>query len=123
MPNDTPSETRDDIHMRDMSPWEAAGYGGLLGAIIGPVFTAGASPKWQAAVLLACAAIAAVSLSAAPNRSWLTRGLPAAYAAVAAIAWAAGHPDALLHAAPAAACTIACAATIRHANIRKDALL
>nr|DAW08932.1 MAG TPA: hypothetical protein [Caudoviricetes sp.] len=106
--------------MRDMSRWEAAGYGGLLGAIIGPVFAAGGAPKWQAAVLLACAAIAAVSLTAAPNRGWLTRGLPAAYAAVAAIAWAAGQPGALLHAAPCAACTVVCAATVRRANTRKD---
>lgn len=102
--------------MRDMSRWEAAGYGGLLGAIIGPVFAAGGAPKQQAAVLLACAAIAAVSLTAAPNRGWLTRGLPIAYAAVAAVAWA-GRPDALLQAAPAAACTVICVATIRHANI------
>ena len=101
--------------MHHMTSWEAAGYGGLLGAIIGSVFAAGGAPKWQAAVLLACAVIAAVSLSAAPNRHWLTRGLPAAYAAVAAITWAAGHPDALLHAAPAAACTIACVATVRRA--------
>ena len=99
--------------MHRMTSWEAAGYGGLLGAIIGPVFAAGGAPKWQAAVLLACAVIAAVSLSAAPNRHWLTRGLPAAYAAVAAIAWAAGHSDALLYAAPCAACTITCVATIR----------
>lgn len=103
--------------MHHMTSWEAAGYGGLLGAIIGPVFAAGGAPKWQAAVLLACAAIAAVSLSAAPNRHWLTRGLPIAYAAVTAIAWAAGHPDALLHAAPCAACTIACVASIRRAHI------
>ena len=103
--------------MHRMTSWEAAGYGGLLGAIIGPVFAAGASPKWQAAVLLACAAIAAVSLSAAPNRGWLTRGLPAAWAAVAAIAWAAGHPDAPLRAAPCAACITICAAIIRRAHI------
>lgn len=102
--------------MHHMTSWEAAGYGGLLGAIIGLVFAAGSAPKWQAAVLLACAVIAAVSLSAAPNRHWLTRGLPAAYAAVAAIAWAAGHSDALLHAAPAAACITICTATIRHSH-------
>lgn len=106
--------------MRDMSRWEAAGYGGLLGAIIGPVFAAGASPKWQAAVLLACAAITAVSLPAAPNRGWLTRGLPAAYAAVAIVAWAAGHSDALLQAAPCAACTVICVAAIGRATMRKD---
>ena len=106
--------------MREMSSWGAAGYGGLLGAIIGPVFAAGGAPKWQAAALLACDAIAAVSLSAAPNRGWLTRGLPIAYASIAAIAWAAGHPDALLHAAPCAACTIVCVATIRRASTRKD---
>lgn len=99
-----------------MTSWEAAGYGGLLGAIIGPVFAAGGAPKWQAAVLLACAAIAAVSLSAAPNRHWLTRGLPAAYAVVAAVALAAGHSDTLLHAAPAACITI-CVAIIRRAHI------
>lgn len=103
--------------MHHMTSWEAAGYGGLLGAIIGPVFAAGSAPKWQAAVLLACAVIATVSLTVAPNRHWLTRGLPAAYAAVAAIAWAAAHPDALLHAAPAAGCTAICVATIRHAHI------
>lgn len=103
--------------MHHMTNWEAAGYGGLLGAIIGLVFAAGGAPKWQAAVLLACAVIAAVSLSGAPNRGWLTRGLPIAYAAVAAIEWAAGHPDALLHAAPGAACTAICVATIRHAHI------
>lgn len=102
-----------------MTRWEAAGSGGLLGAIIGPVFAAGGAPKWQAAVLLACAAIAAVSLSAAPNRHWLTRGLPAAYAAVAAIAWAAGHPDALLYAAPAAACTAISVVTIGRASTQK----
>lgn len=100
-----------------MTSWEAAGYGGLLGAIIGPVFAAGGAPKWQAAVLLACALIAAVSLSAAPNRHWLTRGLPAAYAAVTAVALMAGHSGALLHAAPGAACTIACVASIRSAHI------
>ena len=100
-----------------MTNWEAAGYGGLLGTIIASVFDAGGAPKWQAAVLLACAVIATVSLSAALNRRWLTRGLPAAYAAVASIAWAAAHPDALLHAAPAAACTAICVATIRHAHI------
>lgn len=99
--------------MHHMTSWEAAGYGGLLGAIIGPVFVAGGAPKWQAAVLLACAVIAAVSLSAAPNRGWLTRGLPATHAAVAAIVWAAGHPDAILQGAPCAACTIACVATVR----------
>ena len=103
--------------MHHMTSWEAAGYGGLLGAIIGSVFAAGGAPKWQAAVLLACAVIAAVSLSAAPNRHWLTRGLPAAYAAAAAIAWAAGHPDALLYAAPAAACITICAVAIRRAHI------
>ena len=102
--------------MRDMSSWGAAGYGGLLGAIIAPVFAAGASPKWQMVVLLLCAAIATASLSAAPNRGWLTRGLPIAYAAVAVIAWAAGHPGALLHAAPCAACTIVCVATIRRST-------
>ena len=105
--------------MRDMSRWEAAGYGGLLGAIIGPVFVAGASPEWQAAVLLACAAIAAVSLSAAPNRGWLTRGLPIAYTTIAAVAWAAGRSDALLRGAPAAACTVICAAIIRRASREK----
>ena len=103
--------------MQYMSRWETAGYGGLLGAIIGPVFAAGGVPKWQAAVLLVCATIAAVSLTASHNRGWLTRGLPIAYAAVTAIAWAAGHPDAILHAAPAAACTAICVATIRHARI------
>lgn len=102
--------------MHHMTSWEAAGYGGLLGAIIGPVFAAGGAPKWQAAVLLACAAIAAVSLSAATNRGWLTRGLPIAYAAVTAVALAAGHPDTLLHAAPAAACTTICVASIRSAH-------
>lgn len=103
--------------MHRMTSWEAAGYGGLLGAIIGPVFAAGGAPKWQAAVLLAVAAVATVSLSAAPNRGWLTRGLPIAYAAVNAVALAAGHPDTLPHAAPAAACTAICVATIRHAHI------
>lgn len=101
--------------MHHMTRWEAAGYGGLLGTIIGSVFVAGGAPKWQAAVLLACAIIAAACLSAAPNRGWLTRGLPAVYAAAAAMVWAAGHPDAILHAAPCAACTIACVATIRRA--------
>ena len=103
--------------MHHMTSWEAAGYGGLLGAIIGTVFAAGGAPKWQAAVLLACAVIGAVSLTAAPNQHWLTRGLPAAYAAVAAIVWAAGHPYALLPAAPCAACTIACVATVRCAAV------
>lgn len=105
-----------------MTSWEAAGYGGLLGAIIGPVSAAGGAPKWQAAALLACAAIAAVSLAAAPNRGWLTRGLPIVYAAVVAIAWAAGHPDTILRAAPAAACTVICVATIRRASAREDIL-
>lgn len=109
----TPRIPRGDRHVHHMTRWEAAGYGGLLGVIIGPVFAAGGAPKWQAAVFLACAVIAVVSLSAAPNRRWLTRGLPAAYAAVAAIAWAAAQPAPLLHAAPCAACTIVCVATIR----------
>lgn len=108
--------------MHHMTSWEAAGYGGLLGAIIGTVFAAGGAPKWQAAALLACAVIAAVSLTAAPNRGWLTRGLPIAYAAVVAIEWAAGHSDAILRAAPAAACTAICVATIRRASTRKDTL-
>lgn len=103
--------------MHHMTSWEAAGSGGLLGAIIGLVFAAGGAPKWQAAVLLACAVIAVVSLTAAPNRGWLTRGLPLAYAAVTAVALMAGHSGALLHAAPCAACTIACVASIRSAHI------
>lgn len=106
--------------MHHMTSWEAAGYGGLLGAIICPVFAAGGAPRWQAAVLLACAAIAAVSLAAAPNRGWLTRGLPAAYAVVTVVALAAGHPDALLQAAPGAACTAICTATIRQSHSRGD---
>lgn len=106
--------------MHHMTSWEAAGYGGLLGAIIGPVFAAGGAPKWQAAVLLACATIAAVSLSAAPNRGWLTRGLPIAYAAVTAVALMAGHSGALLHAAPAAACITICVATVRRAHLKGD---
>lgn len=105
--------------MRHMTSWEAAGYGGLLGAIIGLVFAAGGAPKWHAAVLLACAVIAAVSLSAAPNQRWLTRGLPAAYAAVVAIALAASHSDAPLHAASGAACITICTATIRHEETRQ----
>ena len=107
--------------MHRITSWESAGYGGLLGVIIGSVFAAGGAPKWQAAALLACATIAAVSLTAAPNRGWLTRGLPIAYAAAVAIEWA-GHPDAILRAAPTAACTAICVATIRHANTRKDTL-
>ena len=102
--------------MHHMSSREAAGYGGLLGAFIAPVFAAGGAPGWQAAVLLACAVIAAVSLPAAPNRGWLTHGLPIAYTAIAAIAWAAGHPDALLHVAPCAACTIVCVVIIRRST-------
>lgn len=100
-----------------MTSWEAAGYGGLLGAAICAVFAAGRGPTGPATVWLIVALIAAVSLSAAPNRGWLTRGLPIAYAAVAAIAWAAGHPDAPLQAAPCAACITICAAIIRRAHI------
>lgn len=105
--------------MRDTTTWGAAGYGGLLGATICAIIAAGGHTGWYAAVWLAVALTAVVSLSAAPHRRWLTRGLPIAYAVVAAIAWAAGHPDAILHAAPCAACTTICIATIRCASTRE----
>lgn len=105
-----------------MTSWEAAGYGGLLGAIICAVCGAGRCPTGPATVWLIVALIAVVSLSAAPNRGWLTHGLPTAYAAAAAIAWAADTTATLVQVALCAACITICVAAIRHAA-RKDTSL
>lgn len=102
--------------MRHMSSWEAAGYGGLLGAAIIATIAAGSTPTGTAIVWLIVALTAVISLSAAPNRGWLTRGLPAAAATIAAVAWAATGPAVLVEIAPCAACITICAAIIRRAH-------
>lgn len=101
--------------MQHMSSREAAGYGGLLGATIGAIFAAGGHTGWHAAIWLAVALTAVISLSAAPNRGWLTRGLPAAAAIIAAAAWATTGAAALVEIAPCAACITICVAVIRRA--------
>ena len=102
--------------MRDMSRWEAVGCGGLLGAIIGAVFAAGGRTGWHAVIWLAVALTAVVSLSAAPNRHWLTRGLPVTGAIIAALAWATVGPAVLVEVVPCAACITICVAAIRHSS-------
>lgn len=102
--------------MQHMSGWEAAGYGGLLGAAISAIIAAGSTPTGTAIVWLIVALTAVVSLLAAPNRGWLTHGLPAAAAAIAAVAAMAAGPSALVEIAPCAACITICAAIIRRAH-------
>lgn len=112
----TPRIPREDRHVHRMTSWEAAGYGGLLGATISATLAAGGGPTGPAIVWLIIAIIAIASLSAAPNRGWLTRGLPVACAAVTAIAWAADATATIVQAAPCAACITICVATIRCAR-------